>query len=94
MTITPRNLIGHELVGLKAHVCDSRDPTLICRSGKIIGESKEMITLDTDTGNVLLPKSVCVFDITLPDRTVVRVDGEYLQGRPEDRLKKRLSRRW
>ncbi|MBD3404883.1 MAG: ribonuclease P protein subunit [Candidatus Lokiarchaeota archaeon] len=94
MTITPRNLVHHELVGLQAHVTDSHDPTLICRSGTIIGESKEMIILDTGSGNLMIPKTICVFDITIPDRTVVRIDGEYLQGRPEDRLKKRLSRRW
>jgi len=94
MTVTPMNLIQHELVGLKTHVVASRDPGQVCKSGTIVAESREMIRLDTSAGVIQLPKSNCVFDMSLPDGTVVRVDGYVLKGRPEDRLKKRLSRRW
>ena len=94
MTVTPMNLTQHELVGLKTHVVASRDPGQVCRSGTIIAEYKEMIHLDTSAGVIRLPKSNCVFDMSLPDGTIVRVDGHVLKGRPEDRLKKRLSRRW
>ena len=94
MTVTPMNLIQHELVGLKTHVVASRDSGQVCRSGTIVAESREMIHVDTGAGVIQLPKSVCVFDMSLPDGTVVRVDGNVLKGRPEDRLKKRLNRRW
>ena len=94
MRIAPENIVRHELTGLATHVVESRDPTLTCRSGIILGETKEMIRLDTNNGEVSIPKSVCVFDITLPNGTVVRVDGSVLQGRPEDRMKKRLNRSW
>jgi RNase P/RNase MRP subunit p29 len=53
-----------------------------------------MLQLETETGDILLPKEVCTFDITLPDETVVRVDGNLLHGRPEDRMKKRHKRSW
>jgi ribonuclease P protein subunit POP4 len=62
--------------------------------GTILGESKEMIQIDTEKGTVAVTKKICVFDITLPDGTVVRVDGGLLRGRPEDRMKKRLNRSW
>ncbi|MGY5880371.1 MAG: ribonuclease P protein component 1 [Candidatus Thorarchaeota archaeon] len=94
MRIAPENIVRHELTGLATHVVESRDPTLTCRSGIILGETKEMIRLDTNNGEVSIPKSVCVFDITLPNGAVVRVDGSVLQGRPEDRMKKRLNRSW
>ena len=92
--ITPLNLINHELIGLSTHVVGSRDPGHVSKKGTIVAETKEMIQLDTDNGEVLLPKEVCVFQITLPDGTMVQVDGNLLKGRPEDRMKKRQIRRW
>jgi ribonuclease P protein subunit POP4 len=94
MNMTPENIVRHELTGLATHVVESSDPTLVCRSGIILGESKEMIRLDTAHGTVNVPKKVCVFDITLPNGTAVRVDGNMLRGRPEDRMKRRLNRSW
>ncbi len=90
--ITPLNILNHEIIGLKTHVVGSRDPTHVCREGTIIAETKEMIQLDTDEGEILLPKDVCVFQLTLPDGTTVQVDGNLLHGRPEDRMKKRHGR--
>ena len=94
MRIAPENIVRHELTGLATHVVESSDPTLTCRSGIILGETKEMIRLDTKNGEVSVLKSICVFDITLPNGAVVRVNGSVLQGRPEDRMKKRLNRSW
>jgi len=92
--ITPLNILNHELIGLETHVVGSRDPGHVSKKGTVVAETKEMIQLDTDDGDVLLPKDVCIFEITLPDGTIVRVDGNLLKGRPEDRLKKRPIRRW
>jgi ribonuclease P protein subunit POP4 len=94
MRITPQNIVRHELVGLSTHVVDSKDPNHVCTKGVILGESKEMFKINTVQGTVSVPKGICVFDMTLPDNTVVRVDGGLLRGRPEDRMKKRLNRSW
>ena len=94
MRIAPENIVRHELTGLATHVVESKDPNLTCRSGTILGETKEMIRLDTENGEISVSKSVCVFEITLPNGAVVRVDGNVLRGRPEDRMKKRLNRSW
>ncbi|NHJ12574.1 MAG: ribonuclease P protein subunit [Candidatus Thorarchaeota archaeon] len=94
MDISPVNLLNHELIGLKAHVVRSSDPGLISRSGIISDETREVILLSTTDGTVMLPKGNCTFDVHLPDGDVVRVDGQLLQGSPEDRLKKRHTRRW
>ena len=94
MKINPQNIVRHELVGLPTHIVESRDPNHVCRSGVIQGESKEMIQIITEQGMLSVPKGICVFDMTLPDNTVVRVDGCLLRGRPEDRMKKRLNRSW
>ena len=92
--ITPLNILNHEIVGLETHIVRSRDPSHVSKTGKIVAETQEMIQLDTTEGEILLAKDVCVFQITLPDGAVVQVDGNLLKGRPEDRLKKRQSRRW
>ncbi len=94
MTITPQNILGHELVGLPTHIVESKDPGHVCRGGVILGESKEMIRIDIGGGTISVPKGICVFDMTLPDSSVVRINGELLRGRPEDRMKKRLNRSW
>jgi ribonuclease P protein subunit POP4 len=94
MNISPENILKHELVGLSTHIIESRDPNLTCRRGTILRESKEMFHLDTERGEMKVPKSICVFDMTLPDGTIVRINGETLVGRPEDRVKKRLNRSW
>ena len=93
MKITPQNVVNHELVGLKTHIVESRDFNHVCTTGTILGETREMIEIDTGEGTKSVPKNVCVFEITLPDGTLVRVDGGLLRGRPEDRMKKRLNRR-
>ncbi len=94
MNLTPENLVQHEIIGLNAHVIDARDPGLVCNDGMIVGETRGMIHLETPSGIVRVPKSVSVFDIQLPDDTVVRIDGHLLTGRPEDRLKRPIKRRW
>jgi ribonuclease P protein subunit POP4 len=94
MKITPQSIVNHELVGLQTHIVESRDPNHVCTAGTILGETKEMINIDTGKGTKAVPKNVCVFEITLPDGTLVRVNGRLLRGRPEDRMKKRLNRSW
>lgn len=92
--ITPLNILNHELVGLETHVVESRDPSHVSKRGTVVAETLEMIQLDTGEGEILLAKDVCVFEISLPDGVIVQVDGNLLRGRPEDRMKKRQSRRW
>jgi len=94
MKITPANLTRHELIGLEAHVLWSTDPGHVCRQGSVVGESKEMIHISTETGSIMVPKMISVFDFKLADGTIVRVDGQNLSGTPENRIKKRQSRRW
>jgi ribonuclease P protein subunit POP4 len=94
MRITPENVVRHELTGLALQIVESTDPNFVCKKGIILGESKEMIHLGTDRTTVMVPKNNCVFDITLPDTTQVRIRGDVLRGRPEDRMKKRFNRSW
>lgn len=94
MKITPANVTKHELVGLQAHIIASKDPSQECQRGIIVGESKKMLYLKTSDDEKKIPKEICTFDLTLPDGITVRVNGSLLNGRPEDRMKRRIGRRW
>ena len=94
MKITPVNVTKHELVGLHAHIVASKDPNQECQRGIIVGESRNMLYFKTADDEKKIPKEICTFDLTLPDRTTVRVNGNLLHGRPEDRMKRRAGRRW
>ncbi|MDJ0269392.1 MAG: ribonuclease P protein subunit [Aigarchaeota archaeon] len=87
--ITPSNLFRHELLGLNVkaeylgHVF----------SGRVLAESRNMLTILTERGVKHLPKAQSRFTFTLPDGAVAEYSGLALVGRPHERIKARL-RRW
>ncbi|MEM2143494.1 MAG: ribonuclease P protein subunit [Candidatus Thorarchaeota archaeon] len=89
MTRRTNDIVNDNLIGRKAHIIEATDPRIVCRSGTIIGESKEMLCIRSTESTLNVPKSICTFEITTKDSTV-RVAGHLLRGRPEDRLKKRV----
>ncbi len=93
MIITPKNLVKHELTGLKVEVINSSDKNKIGIQGTVVNESKGIITIETSMGEKKVPKKECVFRFTL-DETKVDVKGENLIGRPEERIKKQQTEKW
>ena len=92
MPITPRNIVRHELIGLKVRIKSSTDKTLVGVKGTVIDESYNMLRIETAEKEIVVPKKNSVFVFTLPDKTKVEVNGTLLVGRPEDRIKKKLPR--
>ncbi len=92
--IRPKNLIHHELIGLELTVEESRDPTLVGIRGTIIDESRNMIAIMKNERIMKIPKQICVFKITLPDGSKIRIIGKNLVERPENRLKKTPKGIW
>ncbi|MGD2200434.1 MAG: ribonuclease P protein subunit [Candidatus Bathyarchaeota archaeon] len=90
---TPRNILQHELIGLETGVIRSRNHSQIGISGKIVDESRK--TLMIQQGNELkrVSKRGATFRLSLKCGDV-EVEGEALYGRPEDRVKKKLKKRW
>ncbi len=91
MRITPKNIVRHELIGLKAEVVDSPNKYLLGISGIILDETKNMLLIGQPGGKKrwVIKKQVKL-RIYLPDGKRVIVDGKILTDRPEDRLKKKL----
>ena len=91
--ITPNNLVRHELIGLEARVVESTNPSQVGLSGRVVDETRNILSIDTSKGVRNLPKQDCIFSFHLSSGEWVRVDGRLLLARPEDRPKKKL-RKW
>ncbi len=92
MSITPRNLVRHELIGLAVEIKDSKNKSQIGLKGKVVGETYSTLRIETDKGEKTIPKDIAIFIFKLPNGTKVQVDGKVLISRPEDRIKKKLPR--
>lgn len=93
MKITP-SILRSELIGLNVKVVDSSHPGYVGISGKVMDETRNTLTILHNGKRKVVVKDVAVFHFTMPDGTVVEIDGKVIVGRPEDRLKKRIRRLW
>ncbi|MEM2320383.1 MAG: ribonuclease P protein subunit [Candidatus Bathyarchaeia archaeon] len=90
-----RYILQDEFIGLKVRVVKCTNPRCIGLSGTVLDETRNTFKiLCRDGGEKILIKENCIFHFTLPDETVVEIDGRALVGRPEDRIKKVVRRRW
>jgi len=93
MRVTPA-FVQSEFIGLNAKVVKSTNPNYVGISGKVIDETRNTLVIRHENEEKVVVKNVAVFHFTMPDGTIVEVDGNIILGRPEDRVKKRLRRRW
>ncbi len=87
-------IVQGELIGLKAKVVKSRNPSYVGTSGKVVNETRNTLVIRHKNEDKVILKDGSVFQFTLPNGTVVQIDGNVIVGRPEDRIKKKLKRRW
>ena len=90
--ITPQNIFRHEFIGLTVEITDSNHKEFIGIKGKIIDETRNIITIDTSTGEKKKPKKEVTFLFTLPQGEKVSIKGEIIVARPEDRIKKKYKK--
>ncbi|HIE15036.1 TPA: ribonuclease P protein subunit [Candidatus Bathyarchaeota archaeon] len=93
MKVTPA-ILKQEFIGLAAKVVRSRNSFYEGINGKVIDETKNTLTILHRGKKKVIVKEISLFHFTLPDGTVIEVDGKSIVGRPEDRLKKRIRRLW
>lgn len=87
-------IIQGEFIGLNAKVVKSSNPSYVGISGKVIDETRNTLVIRQKNQDKIIVKATAVFHFTLDDGTIVEVEGNIIVGRPEDRMKKRLERRW
>lgn len=90
MPITPENLPKHELIGLQAEVLESTDPTQEGFSGEIMDETKHTLRI----GDRKVEKKNCIFLLEIPSGKKIKLDGELIEKRPEERVKMKLPGKW
>jgi len=93
MPRTAENLPRHELIGLHAEVADATDPGRSGVSGPVIDETRNTLVIETENGDQRVPKAECDIVFRVEDLKV-RVDGNLLTGRPEERISKSLPGKW
>jgi len=85
--INAQNITRHELIGLRAEVIKARNKSAVGIRGTIVDETKS--TLEIDGKKVF--KSGSVFKLTLPNKTKVEIEGEKIEARPWERIKKKRN---
>ena len=87
MALIPKTILKHELIGLHAEVSESTNKSLVGTKGKVMMETKNTLTI----GTKVVPKKGTSFIFKL-GKTRVKVKGDKLLARPEDRIKKRVKK--
>lgn len=87
-------IVQGEFIGLNAKVVKSRNPSYVGISGKVVNETRNTLAIRHKNEDKVILKEGSVFQFTLPNGTLVQIEGNVILGRPEDRMKKRLKRRW
>ncbi|MFZ0011460.1 MAG: ribonuclease P protein component 1 [Halobacteriota archaeon] len=93
MVITPQNFVNHELIGLRVTLVKSTNKDAVGLSGRIIDESRNIFKLECCGQEKTAAKHRNTFEFTLPEGDKVRVAGDLVVGRPEDRAAKSI-RKW
>ncbi|MCW4049262.1 MAG: ribonuclease P protein subunit [Candidatus Bathyarchaeota archaeon] len=86
------NILNHELIGLKVEVLHDSNPSNQKIKGVIIDETMKTLVIKQDRAKRIAKRNA-VFKLNL-DGAAVKVEGRALMGRPEDRVKKKVKRRW
>ncbi len=84
-----RDIPRLELIGKELEIIDADNPTLIGIKGKVIDETKNMLIIETNNETKKLVKKQVTIKTKIEGKTVT-IKGEVLQGRPEERLKKKI----
>lgn len=86
-----KNIFRHEIIGLKVEVIDSKNKYVIGLNGKVIYETKNILEIEKNGKVKRIVKDICKFRFYIPEiKKYVVVNGKWLVGRPEDRIKKKI----
>lgn len=92
--ISSENIILHELIGLESLVMRSSNPSCKGIKGIVVDETKNTLVIEQDDVRKRIIKQDSFFRFKLPNGTIIEIDGSAIIGRPEDRVKKKIKRRW
>ena len=77
------------LSGSKVKIKKSSSPELEGVRGVIRDETTSILEIQTEEKSIKIPKIGQIFEIELADGSKVIVDGRIIEGKPENRIKRR-----
>ncbi len=84
----PFNILRHEMTGLDVDVMPLSGESYKMR-GKVYKETKNVFLIEDRNNNIkMFPKNSIILTTQLDDGSVVKIDGNLMLGRPEERIKK------
>jgi ribonuclease P protein subunit POP4 len=90
--ITPKNLIKHELIGLEVEIADSTNKFQVGVKGLVVDETKNTLTIETEKGMKKIQKKGSTFIFKISSEKKVKVNGNKIAVRPEERLKLKVKK--
>ncbi len=105
MKLVPQNIIHHELIGLDIKVVDSSNKTLNGIRGRVVDETRNMLKVETDEQEKMIPKSGSSFIFTIMSshqtnegkrylQSDLKVDGRLLLSQPENRIQTKFKKKF
>jgi ribonuclease P protein subunit POP4 len=83
------NIVQQELIGLRAEVEDSSNRDMRGLCGIVVDETRNMLVIESEERKEKsIPKGGSTFVFMVNRGVQVRVKGDMLVSRPEDRIKK------
>ncbi len=83
----PEFILAHEWIGLEVEVVDSPNPSEIGIKGIVVDETMNTLKIKTEKGLKIVVKKGRTFRVKFGGK-VLRVKGDLIAFRPEDRIKK------
>jgi ribonuclease P protein subunit POP4 len=84
--ISFQNVLRHELIGLDILVSGAANPKQKGLSGRVIDETKNLLVIETPFGVRRIAKMHSTFQVHLPGREIVEIDGSVMVLAPEKRI--------
>lgn len=86
------NIGKHEFIGLDCSVETALNESNVGIHGKVIDETMKTLTFDVNGDRKKVQKKGTEFVFKLPKNGKVKIDGDKIIARPEDRIKKKFKK--
>lgn len=90
--IKPENLVRHEFIGLNVKVIDASNKYQKGIEGKVVDETRKIIKIEDEEKEKTIPKQDSVFLFTLPSNEKVKLEGNIIKVKPEERVGKKFKK--
>ncbi len=87
MEYNNRNIVLHELIGLRVLVSNSSDPDQRGIRGTVVDETKNLLLIQTKAGVKKVVKKISTFKF-ISGKNTFTVNGEEISFRPHERIEK------